>query len=106
MALRDQHIGLFLQLAKESVGNGFPIIRPLWWINGTDGASWEVDDQFLVGDNLMVAPILDENLDNRKIYIPAGSWQDNLRNTIVSGPVHLENYGAELHEVPTFTRMA
>lgn len=104
LAIREKYTDTFLQLAKESVDNGYPIIRPLWWINGTDVASWEIDDQFLVGNNLMVAPVLDENLDHRKIYIPPGSWFDNLRNNIVTGPRYLENYVATLHEVPTFSR--
>ena len=57
-----------------------PILRPLWWLNPTDPVSQMVSDQFLVGDRLLVAPILCHPATHRDVYLPAGKWQDTSRS--------------------------
>ena len=90
--------------AGDSVYTGYPIVRPMWWVNGSDPVTWDIDDQFLLGDALIVAPIVDENVDYRDIYLPDGTWYDNLRTGFVNGPKWLKNYTAALDEVPNFGR--
>ena len=61
-------------LIDEAATTGYPIIRPLWWID-TSPASFSIDDEFLVGNSLLVAPILAESLTSRTVYFPIGCWQ-------------------------------
>ena len=61
--------------ANRCIETSLPMMRPLvldWQIDPTTAA---IDDQFLFGEWLLVAPILDET-NRRKVYLPAGEWFD------------------------------
>ena len=88
-------------IAQQSVLDLEPIVRPMWWIAPQDKQTFTIDDQFLIGDNILVAPIL-TNGTERNIYLPEGSWLDKLRNTLYTGPQWLQRYQAALNEVPYF----
>jgi alpha-D-xyloside xylohydrolase len=56
---------------------GTPVIRPLFYDFPADGQAWEVEDQYLFGPDVLVAPILEYGLRERPVYLPAGrSWVD------------------------------
>ena len=55
-------------LSVEATETGHPIIRPLWWIDDS-ATSVSIDDQFLIGDNIMIAPILSHDT-SRCVYFP------------------------------------
>jgi alpha-glucosidase (family GH31 glycosyl hydrolase) len=62
-------------LMKEiynTISYGSPLIRPLWWLNNSDQITLTIDDEFLVGNDILVAPILKENSYQRDIYLPKG----------------------------------
>ena len=62
---------VFIELARNATQTGFPIIRPLWWIvQDADPMVWKIYDQFLIGDDIMVAPILEPNITSRSVYFP------------------------------------
>jgi len=62
---------VFIELARNATQTGFPIIRPLWWIvRDADPMVWKIYDQFLIGDDIMVAPILEPNITSRLVYFP------------------------------------
>ena len=73
--LTQLHFSLeFGRLAQNSLSTGFPIIRPLWWnALAVDRATWTISDQFFVGDEYMVAPVLNPNQVQREVYFPRGS---------------------------------
>nr|KAG5704313.1 hypothetical protein BaRGS_012622 [Batillaria attramentaria] len=93
-------------LAKE-VASGLPILRPIWWLNPGNRTlhAMHVHDQFLVGETLLVAPVLCEGVTQRSIYIPEGVWDDRLRGALVLGPRVIEAYRVEQNEVPHFVQM-
>ena len=64
--------------------------------------------EFLLGNDLMVAPILEEGATSRDIYIPAGKWRDEVADghPTIEGPKLLENYPADLFTLPCFTRVS
>lgn len=93
-----------LELAGEVLDTGDPIIRPLWWISTGDEAAYKIDSQFLIGDDFMVAPVLEPGKQERDIYLPAGKWRsykgehyDNMK-----GPIHLTDYPVDLDEIAYF----
>lgn len=77
-----------------------PIIRPLWWRDPLDVTAQMITDQFLVGNNLLVAPILCNGTQERKIYLPAGLWKD-AEEQIIAGPrtIHIN---VEQNQIPFF----
>lgn len=61
-------------LAHEATLTGAPIMRPLAWIAPSDADSVACDDEFLVGDALLVAPVLDQGATSRSVLLPPGAW--------------------------------
>jgi alpha-D-xyloside xylohydrolase len=56
---------------------GLPPMRPLFLNFPSDPASWEVEDQFLFGPDVLVAPVYVEGARERPVYLPAGAaWRD------------------------------
>jgi len=76
--------------AKDSSARGFPMLRPLFFEYPNDPGSWTIDDQYLFGTDLLVAPMF-TNGDRRRVYVPPGAWID-----YQSGRVY---QGAAWHEV-------
>ncbi|KAK0151890.1 Myogenesis-regulating glycosidase [Merluccius polli] len=90
-----------LELAGEVLNTGDPIIRPLWWIAKDDEAAYKIDSQFLIGDDLMVAPVLEPGKQERDIYLPAGKWRSYKGEH--KGPMYLTDYPVDLDEIAFFT---
>lgn len=89
-------------------------IRPVWWLTEGDSIAYNIDDEFLVGDKYLVAPILDQGSTERNIYLPGPTlkstgekiyWKDNLHpeNSPVPGGTHLYNYKIQLEEISWWT---
>ena len=76
--------------AKDSSARGFPMLRPLFLEYPNDPGSWTIDDQYLFGSDLLVAPLF-TNADRRRVYLPPGAWID-----YQSGRVY---QGAAWHEI-------
>ena len=70
LSQRESYKATFEKLANDAVQYGWPIVRPLWWIdasaNGSSPSYW-VDDQFLLGDDILVAPVLEQGAVKRDI---------------------------------------
>lgn len=68
--LAELHYSLgFQRYAEDALRTGFPIIRPLWW-NCMDNKTWTVSDQFFIGDDYMIAPVLNRGETERRVYFP------------------------------------
>ena len=70
-----------------------------------DEAALTVDTEFLVGDDLLVAPVLDKGAMSRDIYLPAGRWRSQTKAEVLDGGTWHKNYPAKLDELPWFTRV-
>lgn len=86
--LHEKYFDKFYALAAESVNTGAPIIRPLWWIDENHDEALRCNDEFLVGNDTLVAPVLEQGARNRTIYFPPGKWksQMNVSGEIYEGP--------------------
>ncbi|CAG2115530.1 unnamed protein product [Medioppia subpectinata] len=103
LKLHEQFTPLIIELAKNSVKTGEPIMRPIWWIAPNDPKAFLIDDQFFVGTDLLVAPVTTDKARKRDIYLPSGEWKDQ-RGVVHTGPQTLTDFKAELNELPYFTR--
>ncbi|MBN2348654.1 MAG: alpha-xylosidase [Bacteroidales bacterium] len=61
--------------AKHSSENGLPMVRALFVEYPDDPGSWLVDNQYLFGSDILVAPMF-ENGTSRNVYLPPGQWID------------------------------
>ena len=66
-----------------------------------DAIACGVDDEFLMGDDLLVAPVLGRAA-SRPVYLPAGAWRDVNSGAIVEGPARLDACPAPLETLPFF----
>ncbi len=93
---------LIIQLAEEAVITGHPIIRPIWWIAPDDSEAYLIEDQFLVGDTLLVAPMVRMFAQARDIYLPQGLWKDMLTGDVHEGGRFLRKYKVGKKDIPYF----
>ena len=105
--LHALHSPLILRLARESQLTGAPINRPVWWLDPTDPTAQALDDEFLLGDDILVAPVLTEASRARDVYLPAGLWVDgnNPDSGQILGPTWIYQYEAGLFTLPYFIRV-
>lgn len=84
-----------------------PIVRPLWWIAPKDPVAQTCDDAYLVGDDLLVAPVIHAGARHRDIYLPPGQWRSYWdASETHQGGAWLRDYSAPLDVLPLFERVA
>ncbi|KAK3583844.1 hypothetical protein CHS0354_022889 [Potamilus streckersoni] len=103
--LHEQYADDIINLARECVITGAPIVRPLWWVDPDDEVALTCDSEFLVGDHILVAPVLDKNARSRDIYLPTGWWRDEIRGVNLTGKQWIRGFKAELNELPYFIKL-
>ncbi|MGE0455775.1 MAG: TIM-barrel domain-containing protein [Vicinamibacteria bacterium] len=74
--LRYELLPQLYDLMQRASETGLPPLRPLFLEFPEDPKTWALDDQFLWGDSLLVAPVLGEGASERSVYLPAGDWYD------------------------------
>ncbi|MBI3164229.1 MAG: glycoside hydrolase [Chloroflexi bacterium] len=94
-----------LEIAKSAIQNGQPIIRPIFWLDPSDERALTCDDEFLLGDEFLVAPVVTPNTTQRDVYLPKGKWQDVWTGEIATGNTLLENHPTPLDLLPIFKRI-
>jgi len=87
--LRMRLLPYFYSLFDESQRTGAPMLRPLFWDAPADPATYALDDAFLCGNALLVAPITRPGSEYRHVYLPAGSWFHYWTGERVDGPAHI-----------------
>ncbi|XP_048463187.1 SITS-binding protein [Rhincodon typus] len=68
-------VPLIIKQAAELASLGHPVFRPLWWVSPDDPKTLTVDDEFLIGDEVLVAPVTAPGRVHRDIYLPGSSYQ-------------------------------
>jgi alpha-D-xyloside xylohydrolase len=90
--------------AAETSRTGIPIMRPLLVEFPEDPGSWEVDDQFMFGRDVMAAPVLQQGARERAVYLPAGAeWTNVWTGAHMQGGT-LVTVDAPLETIPLFFR--
>ncbi|MEO6258806.1 MAG: glycoside hydrolase family 31 protein [Thermoanaerobaculia bacterium] len=74
--LRYQLLPSLYSVMRESAESGLPAMRPLLLEYPEDGTTYGMDDQFLFGSDLLVAPVLRAEVTTRGVYLPRGPWYD------------------------------
>jgi alpha-glucosidase len=104
-SLRERYelLPYWYTLAFEAHRTGAPYVRPMVWIDPADaGLRWE-DDQFLLGDALLVAPVLEEGARERTVRLPRGRWYDRRTGVAYEGPEYV-TVPAPLDVTPVLVR--
>lgn len=100
------HLRLFpyaWTLAQDMKTTGRPLVRPFGLAFPAMGV--HPDDEFLFGDNLLVAPVVSEGATSREVVIPEGTWYDWWTGEKISGPTTI-TVAADLDTLPLYFRDA
>ncbi|GHI96888.1 hypothetical protein TPA0905_63590 [Streptomyces olivaceus] len=93
----------FVTLAHLARRTGAPYVRPLWWSAPEDRALRDCEDAFLLGDSLLVAPVLDPGVERRAVRLPRGRWYDVATERAYEGPARVV-VEAPPERIPVFAR--
>jgi alpha-glucosidase len=88
---------------RISVETGSPVQRPLVFDFQDDPRTPAIDDEFMLGDALLVAPVLDPGETSRSTYLPAGSFVDWHSRRSVTGGADVVS-AAPLERCPMYVR--
>ncbi len=100
--LRERLQPYLRRWGEDARQHGTPIMRPLTWHYPDDPATHSVDDQYLLGPDILVAPMADDT-PSRTVYLPEGSWIDLWTQQRHEGPRTIQST-PELHQIPLFVR--
>jgi alpha-D-xyloside xylohydrolase len=105
LAFRER-IRPYLQEQMDlATSDGLPPVRPLWFAYPDDESARGVDDQFLLGADLLAAPILHAGAIQRTVYFPPGDdWRDVWSGTVFAGGSSAE-IAAPIDRFPLFERV-
>ncbi|RAV05554.1 glycoside hydrolase family 31 protein [Paenibacillus sp. YN15] len=90
-----------LELARESAQTGEPILRHMAYVFPNEGME-TVLDQFMLGDSVLVAPVVTQGMRSRTVRFPAGVWEGE-DGSVVEGPA-VQPIEAPLNRLPRYRK--
>jgi alpha-glucosidase len=103
LKLRYQLLPFLYMTLEEAHRTGVPLFRPLVLNYQDDPNTYNLDDEFMIGDALLVAPIVKPDVTRRLVYLPKGTWYDYWSNKKLEGGMMIY-VDAPLETVPMFVR--
>jgi alpha-glucosidase len=101
--VRYELIPYLYSIAYESHKKGYPILRPLFFEFQEDEETYTIEDEFMVGPSILVAPVLEKGARERDVYLPEGTWWDYYTDKVYDGKQRI-SYCAPLDRLPLFVR--
>lgn len=103
--MADLHVRLgdeIIALARTAASTGEPIIRSMEYAFPGNGYV-DITDQFLLGGNILVAPVIEKGAASRKIIFPQGTWEGD-DGSVVQGPATLD-VPAPIERLPWYRKI-
>ncbi|WP_181348110.1 TIM-barrel domain-containing protein [Thalassobacillus sp. CUG 92003] len=101
--LRYTFLPYVYTLFHETEQSGVPVVRSLVMEYPDDRKTMDISDQFLLGKDIMVAPLLRPGQTHRAVYFPEGTWYDWWSGETIEGG-HYQLVHAALDTIPVFVR--
>jgi alpha-D-xyloside xylohydrolase len=90
-------------LMERTHQTGEPVLRPMFYDFPEDKETWELKDQYMLGADVLVAPVLQPDCDSRVVYLPSGRWINLFTGEAVEGGKRL-SVVTPADEMPVFLR--
>ena len=100
--LHARLLPLFRRLADEAATTGLPVQRPLFLHNPDDRMTWDIQDQWLLGPDVLVAPVIAQGTTSREVYLPQGRWIHAWSHAVFEAGAHV--VAAPIGTPPVFLR--
>lgn len=83
--LRYKFLPYLYDCFYEHYLTGQPVLKPLLLNYQNDEKTYNINDQYLVGDNMMICPIVDQGKTSRTVYLPKGKWVNFFTKEVYKG---------------------
>lgn len=104
LELRKHMKPYIMELMKAAHEKGTPVMRPLFYDVPSDMKSWDIEDEYMFGPDVLVAPVLYAGETERKVYLPKGSrWKNYWTGEVVKGGSSVV-VSTPIEQIPVFTR--
>ena len=104
LRLREQMRPYIRRIMKEAHETGAPVMRPLFYEFPADPESWNTEDEYCFGPDLLVAPVMAPGARERQVYLPAGAaWTDAGTGATYEGGQRI-TVPAPIERIPFFIR--
>lgn len=103
LKLRYRLLPFLYTALEEAHRTGVPVLRPLMLNYQDDTNTLNIDDEFMVGSDLLLAPILKADATSRMLYLPPGAWFDFWTGEKLKGGV-MARVDVPLEKVPMYVR--
>jgi hypothetical protein len=100
--MRMQLVPYLYHLSRVAYDTGLPLCRSMYLVYPEDPQAYQVPTQYMLGDRLLVAPVVEAGGD-RQVYLPSGVWWKRETNQSYPGNQHLHLW-VPLNQVPVFVR--
>ena len=87
---RERLVGYLVEQARESLRTRRPLMRALFF-ESDDERIWQFPYEYLLGNGLLVAPVVEEGATEQEIFLPPGEWMDPLSGDLYVGPGVIEH---------------
>jgi len=103
LELRYRLLPYLYSAVHQCATTGMPILRALWLHYPEDPKAVACDNQYLWGENILVAPVVEKDVTSRKVYLPQGDWFDFWSGERITGGRDLSR-AVDLETMPLFVR--
>lgn len=103
LKLRQQLMPYLYTLVWEASEQGYPPVRPLFWLDSQNEGLWHRDDAFCLGGDLLVCPVMAEGERGLQFSLPPGDWYSFWDDTLWSGSQTIE-LPAPLEQIPVLVK--
>jgi 1,3-alpha-isomaltosidase len=100
--LRERLIPYLVDEAKRTIETSAPLMRPLYFDFPHDEGVWARPVQWMLGDSILIAPVLEPDSSSWNVYLPEGEWVDAF--TGLSVPAGEFDRPTPIDELPVFVR--
>jgi alpha-glucosidase (family GH31 glycosyl hydrolase) len=101
--LRQRLMPYLTAQSRRSLERSRPLMRSLFFEFPDDSSIWEWPSQYMLGDDLLVAPVVQPGVESWPIYLPAGEWVHLWSGDVVRGG-HIIESRAPIDEIPVYVR--
>ncbi|HTM39136.1 MAG TPA: TIM-barrel domain-containing protein [Terriglobales bacterium] len=101
--LRYRMLPYIYSAVREATQTGMPVMRALWLHYPDDPRAVACGDQYLWGRDVLVAPVVEQGANLRKVYLPRGTWYDFWTNERIEGGREISR-AVDLETIPLYLR--
>ncbi|MGO1370669.1 MAG: glycoside hydrolase family 31 protein [Senegalia sp. (in: firmicutes)] len=103
ISLRYKFMTYLYNLMRDNSLTGEPVLRPLFYHYQEDEKTYDINNQFLYGENIMICPITKPRTYKRMVYLPEGKWYDYFTKEIIEGGKYIIA-DAPLEKLPIYIK--